>query len=423
MPEWVILEGLALIGATCGVVGSFAVLRRQSLLGDTVAHAALPGICFAYLLTGEKALPVLLLGAAGSSILAAWLVLALVHNSRLKQDAALGVVLSTFFAAGLLLLTHLQSRPDGYLAGLHTFLFGQAAYLRGEQVRWMLAVSLAILGLVVLAYKEFKLVSFDPEYASTLGFPRRLVEGVLAALLVATVLVSLRAVGVVLTVGLLTAPATAARQWTNRLRQMLLLAAGFGVASAWLGALWSQNAPRTPLGPASVLIASALMLGSLLLAPERGLLAAAWRLARHRRKVRLENLLSDFFRLAEAQRDWQRAWSLEQLSGVRGQPPAQLARTLRQLEESGLIVESDGKWRLTQQGVQEAARIVRIHRLWELYLARRLDLAADHVHRDAEAMEHALTPELVAELEAALGHPEVDPQGKPIPPSRPLSQG
>lgn len=422
LPELVILEGLAILGATCGAVGSFALLRKQSLLADTLAHAALPGICLAYLLTGEKELPILLLGAAATAVLGTWLTQALLHGSRLKPDAALGIVLSTFFAVGLLLLTYLQNRPDGHLAGLNTFIYGQAAYLRSEQVRWMLAVSVLVLGVLVLGYKEFKLVCFDPEYAQTLGLPRRLLEFALALVLVLTVLISLRAVGVVLTVGLLTAPAAAARQWTQRLSFMIALAALLGIACAWIGAIWSQNVPLTPAGPAIVVTASVVMLGSLLLAPQRGVLAEWLRQRAHQRKVRLENLLSDFYRLGEIGHVWDRPWSAAELARVRGQSLDTVRRTLNELEDAGLAVESDGGWQLTQHGLQEAARIVRTHRLWELYLSRRLDLAADHTHRDAEAMEHVLTPELVAELEASLENPEADPQGKPIPRGKALAE-
>jgi manganese/zinc/iron transport system permease protein len=415
LPDAAVLQGLTIIGAVCGATGCFAVLRKQSLMGDTLAHAALPGVCIAYLLTGDKDLPILMAGAAVSGVLGTLLVLGILRGSRLKQDVALGIVLSTFFALGLMLLTYLQNRQDGNQAGLNTFIYGQAAYLRGSQVTVTFWIGVVVLGVLALGYKEFKLLSFDPEYTATLGFPRRGLELLLALLLVLTVMISLRAVGVVLTVGLLVGPAAAARQWTSRLGLMILLAMFIGVGSCLAGAVWSQNVSYTPPGPAIVLMASAVMLASLLLAPDRGLLGNWLRLQRHRWKVRRENLLSDFYRLGERSHDWQQTWTLEELAGVRGQPVKPLGRTLEGLEDAGLAVAINGRWRLTQQGLEEAARIVRTHRLWELYLARKLELASDHVHRDAEAMEHALPPELVAELEASLENADIDPQGKRIP--------
>jgi manganese/zinc/iron transport system permease protein len=415
LPDAPVLQGLAIVGATCGALGCFAVLRRQSLFGDTLAHAALPGVCLAYLVFGAKDLTVLMAGATVSGVIGTLLVLGLLRGSRLKQDAALGIILSTFFALGLMLLTYFQNRGDGNQSGLDTFIYGKAAFLRHEQVVPMFLFGAVVLTLLIVFYKEFKLLSFDPEYTSTLGFRRRLLELLLALLLVLTVMISLRAVGVVLTVGLLVAPAAAARQWTHRLSWMMIIAVAIGIGSGIGGAIWSLNMAYTPTGPAVVLVASSVMILSLLFAPQRGLLGSWLRLWQHRRTVRRENLLSDLYRLGERQRAWQGSWTTAQIAAVRDQPPRPLEATLRTLEESGQVVADTGRWRLTRQGLEEASRVVRNHRLWELYLAKRLDLPVDHVHRDAEAMEHALPPELVAELEATLENPDIDPQGKPIP--------
>jgi manganese/zinc/iron transport system permease protein len=194
------------------------------------------------------------------------------------------------------------------------------------------------------------------------------------------------------------------------------------VLSALAGAVWSQNAEQTPTGPAVVLVASALLAVSLLVAPQRGLWWSWLRLQAHRRKVRHENLLTDFFRLGERGEDW-RSWTAPELAAVRRQEPRQVRRTLQELEGMGLVTATGGatpgesRWHLTFVGHKEAARVVRNHRLWELYLARRLDLALDHVHRDAEDMEHTLPPEVLAELEATFHHPKRDPHGHPIPPA------
>jgi manganese/zinc/iron transport system permease protein len=420
LPDDSVLFALAIIGATSGALGCFAVLRRQSLLGDTLAHAALPGVCLAYLLTETKTPLVLLMGALATGLLGTLLVLSLLRNSRLKQDAALGLVLSTFFGLGIVLLTFLQNRPDAGQSGLDHFIYGQAAYLIHEHVVTMLWFGSAVLLVLILLYKEFKLLSFDSEYATTLGFPRRWLEVILSLLIVIGVMISLRAVGVVLTVALLIAPAAAARQWTHRLSTMIFLAMAIGVLSALLGAIWSQNTEQTPTGPAVVLVASALLAVSLLFAPQRGLYWSWLRLRSHRGKVRRENLLTDFYRLGERRGDGQ-SWTVEELAAMRRQPQAEARKTLRELEAMGLVApapapEKDAAgWHLTFVGQKEAARVVRNHRLWELYLARRLDLALDHVHRDAEDMEHALPPEVVAELEATFQHPERDPHGHVIP--------
>ncbi len=415
LPDPAVLQGCAIVGATSGALGCFAVLRRQSLLGDTLAHAALPGVCLIYLLTGIKEPLILLIGALAAGAVGTIMVLGLLNTSRLKQDAALGIVLSTFFGAGIILLSSFQNHPDHGQTGLDQFIYGQAAFLTHEHVVLMLAFGVATLILLTLLYKEFKLLSFDPDYAHTLGFRRRLLEVVLSMLIVAGVMISLRAVGVVLTVALLVAPAAAARQWTERLGVMMFLAMAFGVLAALSGTVWSQNAEHTPAGPAIVLVASAWLAVSLLLAPGRGLLWNWLRLTRHRRKVRQENLLKDFYRLGEMRREHTGRFAMSELADVRHQPVKPLRKTLVELESRGLVIADNSHWLLTSAGRKEAARVLRNHRLWELYLARRLDLPADHVHRDAEDMEHALPPEIVRELDAALHHPKTDPHGHPIP--------
>jgi manganese/zinc/iron transport system permease protein len=419
LPDAAVLQGCAIVGATSAALGCFAVLRRQSLLGDTLAHAALPGVCLIYLLTGVKEPLVLLIGALIAGTVGTLMVLGLLNASRLKQDAALGIVLATFFGVGIILLSSFQNHPDRGQSGLDQFIYGQAAFLTQEHVRLMLIFGVVALVLLALFYKEFKLVSFDPDYADTLGYRKRLLEVILSLLIVAGVMISLRAVGVVLTVALLVAPAAAARQWTERLGLMILLAMVFGVLAAVSGTIWSQNAEATPTGPAIVLVASAWLAVSLLLAPERGLLWNWLRLARHRRKVRQENLLKDFYRLGEMRRDRRGEFAVKELAEVRHQPAKPVRRTLAELEARGLVFADSDHWQLTHAGVSEAARVLRNHRLWELYLARRLDLPADHVHRDAEDMEHALPPEIVRELDVALQHPDTDPHGHPIPRTEP----
>ncbi|HMP03625.1 MAG TPA: iron chelate uptake ABC transporter family permease subunit [Gemmatales bacterium] len=415
LPDPSILLALAVVGATSASLGCFAVLRRQSLLGDTLAHAALPGIGLAFWLTEAKSPLVLLLGAMATGLLGAALLFALKHASRLKEDAALGLVLSTFFGVGIVILTRLQNEPEASQSGLDHFIYGQAAYLTWDHARLMLGLGMVVLVCLALTYKECKLLSFDPAFAASLGLPRRRLEALLAGLTVVGVMLSLRAVGVVLTVALLIGPDAAARQWTQRLSTMMGLAIAFGISSSWLGAIWSQTADATPTGPAIVLVASVLLVVSILVAPGRGLWWHYLRLRQHRRDVAAENVLADFYRHGERQGDRTAPMPAAELADQRGLRFPPLERTMRDLCRRGLAESAGDGWRLTEAGADEAARVMRSHRLWELYLARRLDLPLDHVHRDAEEMEHALPSEIVAELDAHLGHPRVDPHGHPIP--------
>ncbi|MEA2563196.1 MAG: manganese/zinc/iron transport system permease protein [Acidobacteriota bacterium] len=413
-----VLIGATLLGALGGTLGTFALLRRQSLLGDALAHAALPGVCIAYLITGTKSPLPLFLGALIAGLLGSLLILATVRWSRIKEDSAIGIVLSVFFGIGIVLLTYIQKLPAGNQSGLDKFLFGQAATLVVEDLQVMAVLGAIVIAFVLIFYKEFKLLSFDREFGSSLGLPMRWMEVLLTLLLVVVVVVGLQTVGVVLIVAALITPAAAARQWTDRLGAMLLLSAGIGATAGAAGSLVSASMAKLPTGPVIVLVSSSVLIVSLLLAPQRGILWARLRERQVAERIRRENLLKDLYMLGERKADWQTALTWPHLMGVRGQTGRELARNARPLVAEGLAERDGDTLRLTDAGRGEAEQVVRKHRIWEVYLSRRLELPSDHVHRDAEAMEHALTEAAVTELEEALGFPTVDPHGSRIPPKR-----
>lgn len=283
--------GAAVLGVVAGAMGTFAVLRRQSLVGDAMSHAALPGIAIAYILTGSKDNLVLLIGAAIAGWLATLSVMSIVRTSRIKFDSALGLVLSVFFGFGLMLLTFIQRKPDASQAGLETFLFGQAATLVMRDVRVMAGLGVVALVVLYLLWKEFKLLSFDPDFAATIGYPVRKLDVMLTTLIVIAIVVGLQAVGVVLMSAMIVAPAAAARQWTNRLGVMVLLAALFGASAGVGGATISSTAERMPTGPTIVVCVSAIVLISLLIAPDRGLV---WEwFERRRRRAALRRAMAE----------------------------------------------------------------------------------------------------------------------------------
>jgi manganese/zinc/iron transport system permease protein len=275
--------GAAVLGIISGTLGCYAVLRRQALLGDAMSHAALPGIALAFLLTGVRELSVLLLGAAVAGWLAALVMMAITQNTRLKEDSALGMVLAVFFGFGLVLLAFAQKQPTAAQAGLDTFLFGQAASLVMSDVITMALIGGVSLGLMLLFWKEFKLLSFDPDYGATIGLPIRLLDIGLTSLIVVAIVIGLQTVGVVLMSAMLIAPAAAARQWTDRLGLMVLLAGVFGALSGVVGAVISASARGLSTGPTIVLVVSSFVVVSLLFAPNRGLL---WKWLRHQRNRR-----------------------------------------------------------------------------------------------------------------------------------------
>jgi manganese/zinc/iron transport system permease protein len=274
--------GAAVLGITSGALGAFAVLRRQALLGDAISHAALPGVVLAFLLTGSKSPLVLLGGAAFTGWLAILWVTSITRGTRVKGDSALGMALSVFFGLGLMLLTFTQRRPDARQAGLETFLFGQAATMIERDVLLMAVLGGAALLVMLLFWKELKLVSFDRDFSASLGYPAGLLDGLLTTLLVIAIVIGLQAVGVVLMSAMVVAPAAAARQWTNRLSRMVVLSSFFGALAGVAGTLVSSAYSGLSTGPTITLCASLIVFFSLLFAPNRGLLFRWLRQRRYR---------------------------------------------------------------------------------------------------------------------------------------------
>jgi len=278
--------GSAILGVVGGILGSFALLRKQSLLGDALSHAALPGICLAFMLTGLKTPLVLLTGAGLAGWLGTLCILRIVRETRISEDAALGIVLTVFFGFGIMLLTFIQHNGNANQAGLDKYLFGQAATLVQDQVVTMAVLGGIALLLVALLFKEFKLITFDPTFAASLGFPVQRLGVLLTSLIVVAVLIGLQTVGVVLMAAMLIAPAAAARQWTERLGTMLGLAALFGAVAGVSGAVVSVSDTQLPTGPMIILSATVIVIVSLLFGSARGIVWEALRAKRHQGKLR-----------------------------------------------------------------------------------------------------------------------------------------
>ena len=355
------LVGAALLGVLSGVLGTFAVLREQSLLGDALSHAALPGICIGFLIAGGRQLWPLVLGALAAGATAALLVLVLTNHSRLKPDASVGAVLSTFFAAGTVLLTYIQNRQLPGQAGLDSFLFGQAAALLPADLGVMAAVAALGLGLVAVFWKEFKLITFDPGFARSLGWRVPLLEALLTAMIALAVVIGLQMVGVVLMVAMIIAPAAAARQWARRLETMVVLAGVFGAASGMFGTIVSLARPGLATGPLIVLAATGVVVVSLLFAPQRGVLWQAVERRRTRAAIQSGRVLVDLLQLARAHGDEGFATEQGMIDAVYG---ADAQPVLRQLEQQGLVqpvpaqLGKGRQWQLTSAGQAEAQRLL-----------------------------------------------------------------
>jgi manganese/zinc/iron transport system permease protein len=285
-----VVMAATLIGILSGVLGSFLVLKGQSLLGDVISHAALPGVVAGFLVTGERGFAAILLGALVSGALAGLTVQLLRRGTGIKSDAALGTVLSLYFAAGVVMLSVAQEFPGS--AGLDVFLFGQAASVLRADLPLMMGVVAGVLAIVALFWKEFTLIAFDREAARAQGLPVAALETLMTVLIATAIVLGLSLAGVVLMVAMLIAPAVAARQWVRSLLPMVLLAAGFGVISGVSGAVLSALGPGVATGPVMVLFACGLAALSVFLSPERGLLARWLRQRRMRASLRRRQVLA-----------------------------------------------------------------------------------------------------------------------------------
>ncbi len=345
--------GTAVLGAICGMLGSFAVLRKESLLGDAISHAALPGIALAFIITGAKDSGVLLLGALVAGLVGTFWIRGITSKTHLKSDTALGLILSTFFGFGMLLLTFIQKQPNANQAGLDKYLFGQAATLVESDVRLMVIVTGISLFVLLLFWKEFKILLFDAEYTKTLGFNTRFIDILVTFLIVLAIVLGLQTVGVILMSAILLAPAAAARQWTNKLSVMVLLAGLFGGLSGVFGTAISASHDNLSTGPLIVLVASAFVLVSLIFSPVRGLLFREIRLRRNRKDLELMKTLQFMYDIAKEHENISHPHTIKILNNFQGYTKS----SLKKLEEEGWILLQNQDWALTEQGFRKAAEM------------------------------------------------------------------
>ena len=411
--KYVVLGSL-LLSVSAAIVGSFIVLQKKSLVGDAVSHSVLPGICAAFLFAGTKNIFFMLLGAFISGWLSLLTIDFITSKSKIKKDAAIGLVLSVFFALGIVLMTYIQQSGNAAQSGLDTFIFGKAATLVDDDLYTFLVIAAVLMMATLAFFKEFTLMAFDENFARVLGLPVQKLQLLLTALTVLAVVTGITAVGVVLMSAMLITPAAAARYWTHSIRQMVFLAAVFGAASGLVGAFISYIAPAMPTGPWMVVVAALIAFFSFAFAP-LGMVPRWVRRMKSSRTMAEENILKAFYQTGEPNEAFFENRSAQELLAFRKMRLGQLQRGINRLTSKNLLKKSGDSWQLTQAGFDKAKRMVRLHRLWELYLSHYMDIAPDHVHNDAENMEHFITPQLEAQLEKYLSNPQTDPHGTVIP--------
>lgn len=414
--------GSMLMCLAAALVGVLVLLRRQSLIGEVLSHSAYPGVILGLLTVGllgfgEALSPLIVLtGAFITASLGLWCIHGLQSSLKIRPDSALCFVLSAFFGVGITLASQIQFAYPALYKQVQIYLYGQAATMTDIHI---IVYGILALGVVIalgLFYKEFYLTTFDRDFARSQGLNIQFFDSILYILVVLAVVIGVRSVGVVLMSAMLIAPAVAARQYTHHLGRMFLLAAIFGLLSAFLGVYFSVELSSRrlpfPTGPMIVIIASFICFISLLIAPERGALSRLFRAIRFRYKCLCENVLKQLWRLKGPQ-----GMNFNQIQKYHIVSKPFLWFILHRLARNGWVhVTPDGFYHLTHQGENWAARIVRLHRLWEVYLVEYIGMDTERVHKNAEEMEHIITHEVERELVILLQDPKMDPHDQPIPP-------
>ena len=412
----IVTLGAMLLGCAGGIVGSFTLLRKRALMGDALSHATLPGIGLAFIVATYlglegKSLGILLLGATFTGLLGVGAILLLRNLTRLKEDTALGAVLSVFFGAGIAILGVIQDMQTGHAAGLESFIYGKTASMIAQDTTLIAITALACIILCLAFFKHFKLLCFDEAFAASQGMRVVLLDLTLMALVVAVCIVGLQAVGLILMIALLVIPAAAARFWTQRMATMIVISAALGAVGGMVGAGASALFSKLPSGAMIVLVCAGFFLFSMVFGPARGILMRWARRVQLNRSIDRQHLLRAVYEVLDiagqgnSAKDQTSGTSSASFTDVwerRSWSPRRLRSAIARAERDGLVAETNGRLSLTEEGMLEAARLTRQHRLWELYLINYAEIAPSRVDHDADALEHVLEPQVVARLEALL---------------------
>lgn len=427
-----ILSGIILMGSGCGLIGSFVVTRKLSLFGDTLSHAVLPGIAVGFICTESKNSFGIILGALIAGFLGVSLISLIRRTTRIHLDSILGLVLSGFYAIGICLLTRIQKLEYGNQSGIDRYLFGQITGLSLSDIL-IIGISTTLVCLFIfLFYKEMLVTGFDEGFACSIGLPIHLLQYILWVLLSFTVITSLQLVGVILVSALLIIPAATALMITQRMNSLLLCSACLGIIAGVIGCYISFLGNQLPTGPLIVLSSTVIFIIVHLFNPKKGVFFEKFRLRKYRDKISLENTLKAVYQVLEKNHFTQDQINISDLAKRRKVSIAEAQREAKNLvkreyahvaKKEPSMLPGESILSLTSVGWSNACRIIRNHRLWELYLTNQAHYAPDHVHDDAEKIEHILGDEIVRKIERILSNPRKDPHGKLIPSQQDIERG
>lgn len=409
-----VLFGTLILGFTCGIVGVLVVLNKKALIVDAVSHSILPGICVGFMLSGVKNPIYLIPGGMVAGTLAVFLVDWISKVSRIKKDAAIAITLSVLFSVGVILLNIIQHSGNSNQSGLSDFLFGKAATIIRSDLYVFGAMCAIVLVIVPLFYQHFKIALFDSGFAKTIGLNGKLIQGLISGLIIISTAIGIQTVGIILMSALIITPASSAFFWTNNFKKSILLSGIFAAISSLLGVYISYISPNMPTGPWIIVMLSTIAILSAFFS-KKGIITKRIKAFDNTKKMVSDNVLKIVFKLGEKQNQIDQGKSIEEIKNFRPITTKELKKGLRILKSKGFILEAGFIWILTESGIAEAKRIIRIHRLWELYMEKFMQIQSDHVHESAESIEHIITPELEAELLKTMGKPQSNPHNQNMP--------
>jgi len=394
------------IGISCGLIGTYIMLRRMSLIGDALAHAVLPGVVVSFMVAG-KSEAALFIGAVVSGILTVLLIGFVNRNSKIKEDTSIGIIFTGAFALGILLVSQLkQVHID-----LSSYLFGDVLGVSTGDITLSMIIMFVIILCIVLFYKQLLLTSFDPTMAMTIGISTTLVHYMLMTLLSMSIVAGLQSVGVILIIAMLITPPATAYLLSSNLKKILLLSAMFGTISAITGLYLSYHF-NFASGASIVLVAVALFMLAFLFSPKEGVVTKLFRRRSASKLVLIEDVIKLSYRFKD---ETGKTELVDKIANELGISNSRVEGVIKTLLGKDLMRRTNGSYVLTDEGNKYALRLVRTHRLWETYITNKNVVDIEHIHPEAEKLEHVLTEDMVDELDEELGFPEKDPHGSEIP--------
>lgn len=389
-----------LVGVISSVLSCYLVVKRWALLGDAISHAVLPGVAIAFLLK----IP-FFIGALVTGVLTALGIGIVTRYSKLKEDTAIGVMFTTAFSFGILLMSLIRAKS----IDLYHILFGNVLGVSTTDLVLTSIAGLIVLAVVIALFKELLLHAFDPVMAASIGLPTNFYHYLLMFLLSMTIVASLQTVGIALVIAMLVTPGATAYLLVKRMPTMMIVASLIGVVSSLAGLYFSFYL-NVASGAMMVLVAGLLFMLAFFLSPKDGVM---WRAIKKRRlafETKVEDYLTEIYRL----------------SNGKGAPVAKIAKSvgdgtsaarsmLGKLKSRGLIEFRENDIELTPKGREKASFMIKVHRLWESYLANKANIPSQFVHEIAHKFEHLTTKEMTDYMDKELKYPKMDPHGKIIP--------